>query len=92
MLLQGEINMGPKPPRKKKSSNFITVVGTGSGPANKYNFDPRKGEEQLLLDAQRKADFKEFYRGETSHRRYKKAGGKISKYYKDGGMVITGRD
>ena len=23
---------------------------------------------------------------------YKKAGGKMSKYYADGGMVITGRD
>tara|TARA_Y100000766_G_scaffold35437_1_gene25269 strand:- start:25631 stop:25885 length:255 start_codon:yes stop_codon:yes gene_type:complete len=84
--------MGPKPKGKKKSSHFITVIGRGSGPANKYDFDPRRGEEQLLRDAQRKADFKKFYREETSRNRYKKAGGKISKYYKDGGIVVTGRD
>ena len=82
---------GPKP-KKKKTSNFIVVEGVGPGPANKYDFDPRRGEAQLLLDAQRKADFKEFYRGETSRSRYKKAGGKISKYYKDGGQVMTGRN
>ena len=83
--------MGPKPPRKPMKPTIIKKKGLGFS-VNKYDFDPQRGHEQLLRDAQRKADFKKFYREETSRSRYKKAGGKISKYYKDGGMVITGRE
>ena len=83
--------MGPKPKRRKKTSKFITVVGTGLGPTNKYNFDLRHGEELLKQDAIKSQAIRDHYRGEISHSRRKNKGGKISKYYKGGGNVITGR-
>ena len=84
--------MGPNPKKpRRKTSNFITVVGTGDGPAMKYDFDPRYGEELLKRDAIKSQAIKDHYRGEISHNRFKNKGGKISKYYKAGGNIITGR-
>lgn len=47
---------------------------------------PPKGAGYMIVNG------KKVYTGRNWGKMYKSAGGKMSKYYADGGMVITGRD
>ena len=82
--------MGPRPPRRGGGGKppKIEIVKSRSG--KKGTFDPTAFEKALVREARKNQDWKDVYRGDI--KKWWNKGGKISKYYKDGGMVITGRD
>ncbi len=81
--------MGPKPPRRGGGGKPPRIEVIKSRTGKKGTFDPTTLEKLLIRDSQKTQDIKDVYRGET--KKWWNKGGKISKYYKAGGNVITGR-